>query len=142
MYQSLFLYFFFIVQEKKIRITYFVFTLGYLILNLNCQSIQQLTFVLQELLLSSPLVWSEVKWSEVAQSCPTLCDPMDCSLPGSSVHGIFQARILEWVAISFSRGTSWPRDRTRVSCIVGRYLPSEPQGKPLVYVVIFSFQLQ
>ena len=40
---------------------------------------------------------------EVAQSCPTLCDPMDCSLPGSSVHGIFQARVLEWIAISFSR---------------------------------------
>ena len=40
--------------------------------------------------------------SEVAQSCPTLCDPMDCSLPGSSVHGIFQARVLEWVAIAFS----------------------------------------
>ena len=48
--------------------------------------------------------------SEVAQSCPTLCDPMDCSPPGSSVHGIFQARILEWVAISFSRGSSPPRD--------------------------------
>ena len=45
---------------------------------------------------------------------------MDCSLPGSSVHGIFQARILEWVAISFSRGSSQPRDRTQVSCIVGR----------------------
>ena len=44
----------------------------------------------------------EVKWSEVAQSCPTLFDSMDCSLPGSSIHGIFQARILEWVAISFS----------------------------------------
>ena len=44
--------------------------------------------------------------SEVAQSCPTLCDPVDCSLPGSSVHGIFQARILEWVAISFSRRSS------------------------------------
>ena len=58
--------------------------------------------------------------SQVAQSCPTLCDPMDCSLPGSSVHGIFQARILEWVAISFSRGSSWPRDRTRVPHIVGR----------------------
>ena len=43
---------------------------------------------------------------EVAQSCPTLCDPMDCSLPGSSVHGILQARILEWVAVSFSRGSS------------------------------------
>ena len=41
--------------------------------------------------------------SEVAQSCPTLCDPLDCSLPGSSVHGIFQARVLEWVAISFSK---------------------------------------
>ena len=54
--------------------------------------------------------------SEVAQSCPTLCDPMDCSLPGSSVHGILQARILEWVAISFSRGSSRPRDRTWVSC--------------------------
>ena len=61
-----------------------------------------------------------MKWSEVAQSCPTLCDPTDCSLPGSSVHGIFQARVLEWVAISFSRGSSWPRDRTWVSCIVGR----------------------
>ena len=48
--------------------------------------------------------------SEVAQSCLTLCDPMDCSLLGFSVHGIFQARVLEWVAISFSRGSSWPRD--------------------------------
>ena len=44
--------------------------------------------------------------SEVAQSCPTLCDPMDCSLPGSTICGIFQARILEWVAISFSRRSS------------------------------------
>ena len=58
--------------------------------------------------------------SEVAQSCPTLSDPMDCSLPGSSVHGIFQARILEWVAISFSTGSSQPRDRSQVSHIVGR----------------------
>ena len=59
--------------------------------------------------------------SQVAQSCPTLCNLMDCSLPGFSVHGIFQARILEWVAVSFSRGSSQPRDRTRVSCIVGRH---------------------
>ena len=50
--------------------------------------------------------------TKVAQSCLTLCDPMDCSLPGSSVHGIFQARVLEWVAISFSRGSSWPRDQS------------------------------
>ena len=50
----------------------------------------------------------------------TLCDPMDCSLPGSSVHGIFQARVLEWVAISFSRGPSQPKDRTWISCIADR----------------------
>ena len=60
------------------------------------------------------------KESKVTQSCPTLCDLMDCSLPGSSVHGIFQARVLEWVAISFSRGSFWPRYWTRVSCIIGR----------------------
>ena len=59
----------------------------------------------------------EVKWS---RSVVTLCDPMDCSLLGSSIHGIFQARVLEWVAISFSRGSSRPRNRTQVSCIVDR----------------------
>ena len=58
--------------------------------------------------------------SEVAQLCPTLCDPVDYSPPGSSVHGILQARILEWVAISFSRGSSQLRDRTQVSRIAGR----------------------
>ena len=52
-----------------------------------------------------------------AQSCPTFCDPMDCSLPGSSVHGISQARILEWLATSFSRGSSQPRDQALVSSI-------------------------
>ena len=59
--------------------------------------------------------------SEVAQSCLTLCNPMDCSLPGFSVHRIFQARVLEWVAISFSRGSSQPRDWMRVSRIEGRH---------------------
>ena len=59
--------------------------------------------------------------SEVAQSCLTFCNPMDSSQPGSSVHGIFQARILEWVAISFSWGSFQPRDRTRVSRILGRH---------------------
>ena len=58
----------------------------------------------------------------VTQSWPALCDPMDCSLPGSSVHGILQARILEWVAISFSRGSSRPRDQTWVSWIAGGLL--------------------
>ena len=57
---------------------------------------------------------------KLAQSCLTLCDSMDCSLPRSSVRGILQARILEWVAISFSRRSSQPRDRTRVSRIAGR----------------------
>ena len=59
------------------------------------------------------------KWSRSV--FPTLCDRMDCSLPGSSVHGIFQARILEWVAISFSRRSSPPRGWTRVSRLVGRW---------------------
>ena len=64
----------------------------------------------------------QVKWSVmlVAQSCPTLCNPMDYNPSVSSVHGIFQARILEWVAISFSRGSSWLRYQTRVSYIAGR----------------------
>ena len=62
-----------------------------------------------------------MKWSKVAQSCPTLCNPVDCSLPGSSVHGILQARILEWVAISFSRGSSRPRGQTQVFSIAGRH---------------------
>ena len=64
--------------------------------------------------------WKVKVKSEVAQSCLTLCDPMDCSLPGFSIHGIFQARVLEWVAISFSRGYSRPRDGTQVSRIAGR----------------------
>ena len=54
-----------------------------------------------------------------AQSCPTLWDPMDCSSPASSVHGVSQARILQWVAISFFRGSSWSRAWTQVSCIAG-----------------------
>ena len=55
----------------------------------------------------------------VAHVCPTLCHPMDCGPPGSSVHGILQERILEWVAFPFSRGSSWLRDFTWVPCIAG-----------------------
>ena len=58
--------------------------------------------------------------SKVNQLHPTLCDPMDWSLPGSSIQGIFQARVLEWGAIAFSRGSAWPRDRTWVLHIAGR----------------------
>ena len=57
----------------------------------------------------------------VAHSCPTFCNPMDRSPPGSSIHGIVQARILEWVVISFSRGSSSPRDLTCISCIAGEF---------------------
>ena len=57
----------------------------------------------------------------VAQSCPTLCDPLDCSPPGPSVHKICQARTLEWRAIPFLRGTSWSRDQIQVSHITGRF---------------------
>ena len=74
-----------------------------------------------------------------------LCNPMDCSPPGSSVHGIFQARILEWVVIPFSRGSSWPRDWTHVSwvsCIAGGFFTTEPLGKsfscaywPFIYLI-------
>ena len=63
--------------------------------------------------------------SEVAQSCPTLRDPMDCSLPGSSVHGIFLARVLEWIAMPSSKRSFQSKDRTHVFCIsfiVGRFL--------------------
>ena len=64
--------------------------------------------------------WIKVKMS-VTQSCPALCDPMDCSLPGFSILGILQVRILGCVTIPFSRGPSQPRDQTWVSCIAGRF---------------------
>ena len=96
---------------------------------------------------------SKIKQSEVVQSCPTLCDPMDCTLPGSSIHRVLQARILDYVAISLSRGSSRPRDRTCVSritgrrftawatkttslissALAGRFLPLMPPGKPMMY---------
>ena len=76
-----------------------------------------------------------------------LCNSMDWSLPGSSVHGIFQARVLEWVAISFSRGSSWTRDRTQIPCVIGRrFYHLSLQGSPVcigtapIYISIHSVQ--
>ena len=66
----------------------------------------------------------------ITKSCPTLCDHLICSPPGFSVHGISQARILEWVVISSSRGSSQLRDRTCISCTAGRFFTTEPPGKP------------
>ena len=68
------------------------------------------------------------------------CEPMDCSPPSSSVHEISQARILEWVDISFSRGSSWPRDRNCVSCIAGKFFTTEPLGKPKWAIFFFLIE--
>ena len=81
--------------------------------------------------------------SLVIQLCPIPCNLMDCSIPGSSVHGISQARILEWVAISSSRGSSWPRDLTHISCIAGRFFTTEPPEKPIyIHTYIYSSNSQ
>ena len=71
---------------------------------------------------------SNWKWSHSVMS--NSCDPIDCSLSGSSIHGIYQTKVLEWVAISFSRESSQPRDQTQVSHITGNSLPPGPPGKP------------
>ena len=75
----------------------------------------------------------------VPESCPTLCSPMDCGLPGSSVHGIFQARTLEWVAMPFSRGSSWPRHPTWVSLIAGRFFTIWATGEAH-FIVKWNFK--
>ena len=72
----------------------------------------------------------------VAQLCPTLCDPLDCSLPDSSVHGILQTRILKWVAIPFSRGSFWNRDQIQVSCIIGRFLTVWDTREAHIYALL------
>ena len=86
--------------------------------------------VLKMILDNIKILYNVKKWKWSRSVMSTLCYPMDCSPPGSSIHGIVQARVLEWVAISFSRGSSRPRDQTQVSRIVGRPT-SEPPGKPL-----------
>ena len=91
-----------------------------------CPELYLLTYIRSQLFLNLNLSCCCL----VTKSCQSLCDPMDCSPPGSSVHGILQARILEWVAISFSRGSSRPKDQTQVSLIAGRFFTIQPPGKP------------
>ena len=79
----------------------------------------QLTMPMRKAELGNPTASDMKVWK--CQSCLTLRDPMECSPPGSSVHGILQARVLKWVAISCSRGSRWPRDWTQVSCFAGRF---------------------
>ena len=76
--------------------------------------------------------------AQLLQSCLTLCDPMNCNPPGLSVHGISQAKFLEWVAISSSRASSWPRDWTQVSCvscIASGFVTAESLGKPIFWLL-------
>ena len=74
----------------------------------------------------------------VAQSCLTLCNPLDSSPPGSSVRGIFQTRILAWVVISFSRGSSWPRDQTCVSCVADRFFTGWAIREALIFLTVWQ----
>ena len=76
----------------------------------------------------------------VSQSCLTLCDLMNHRPPGSSVHGISQAKILKWVVISFSRGSSWPRDQTHVFCI--GFIIAKLLGKPPTAMTLKSFRMR
>ena len=76
--------------------------------------------------------------SHVAQSCLTLCNPLDCSPPGSSVHGMLQARILEWVAMPSSRGSSQPRDWTQVSCIAGRFFTIWMTREAIIIIIAIT----
>ena len=78
----------------------------------------------------------------VMKLCPTFLWPLDCSPSGSSVHGIFQARILEWVAVSFSRGSSQARNQTRIFCITGGFFTAEPLGKPCMYIYIYLYYIK
>ena len=117
------------IGDERIKEPWYIYTMQYY----SAMKRNMFESVLRRWTNLEPIIQSEVSQkerykycmkvkseSEVAQSCPTLFDPMDCSLPGSSIHGIFQARVLEWAAISFSRRSSQPRDWTQVSHIVGR----------------------
>ena len=103
--------------DEWIRKLWYIYTMEYY------SAIKKNAFdsILMRWMKLEPIIQSKVNQKVlVAKSCLTLCDPMGCSPLGSSIHGISQARILEWVAISFSRESSQPRDRTRVSGIPGR----------------------
>ena len=83
------------------------------------------------------LVWSFLlAFAIVVKLCLTFCDPMNCSPPGSPVHRILQATILEWVTISFSRGSSQPRDQTCICCTAGGFFTTEQLGKPSGWFLI------
>ena len=96
-------------------------------------------------LLTTPLVTHSLIYSKdstivgscsVTQLCPTLCNPMGCSSPGSPVHGIFQARVLEWIVISFSMGSSWSMDWTLVSSLAGGFLTTSTTWEATILLLL------
>ena len=91
------------------------------------------------------MIYFERMHAKSLQSCLTLCNPMHCSPPGSSVHGILQAIVLKWVVVYSSRGSSWPRDQTHICCLFLYWqedaLPLVPPGKPVRYFVVVVVQL-
>ena len=109
---------------------------GYrLVLQLDCINATLYTYCISGNFLVLILYYSYVRCCYcclVAKLCLTLCDSMDCSPPGSSLHGVFQARMLEQVATCFSRDSSQPRDQTHIFCLAGGFFTTEPSGKPYV----------
>ena len=126
-------------EEGKVSITTFYIENGLWIDALcndeSCSNKQYksvLTFLFLEKMTIGIKWYIRVHTCSVTQSCWTLCSSVDCDSPGSSVHGIFQARILEWVAISYSKGSSWPRDwptSPASPALVGRFFTTEPPRK-------------
>ena len=110
---------------RSICIFYYCLSFGNMLLSKNLSIFPSYLICWYKVVYDIPLCVCSV-----AQSCLTLCNPMDCSPPGSSVHGILQARVLEWVAVSFSRGSSQPSDQTRVSCSAVGVFTTEPLGRP------------
>ena len=126
---------------RSLRIRKSVYSIVYLILPQIPHRYLKLNIVWNGTYFQMPLHWSLLvvlprssKSCVYAQLCPTLCDPLDCSPPGSSIHRISQARILEWVAISSSRGSFWPRDPTCASWVTGMlsHWENPAQSHPLI----------
>ena len=112
-------------SQQRHHMTYSMICLYSDFLHWKESSMRAMAFVLFVAVVPAPRTVPDTVSAKSLQSCPTLCDPMDWSSPGSSVRGIFQARILEWISMSFSRGSSQPRDQTcfaSISCIGSRVL--------------------
>ena len=91
--------------------------------------------------ISTTPAWLHLSWHQCLVAQLRLCNPMDCSPPASFIHGILQARILAWIVIPFSKGSSQPKDQAQVSHIAGRFFTSEPNPDTLLHAYLFMFCL-